>query len=405
MRANLHTLGIAWIGATLFWLGGCGAAQTAPQAAPERAPSPGVMAYLPRGAVAYGRLDLASLRESPHAARIIGWYRQFVPAIPGFEADDPDVRKLETLLGRTHDVAGALFAPNERLERRVHVEPMGVDEGVLVMLRADVDLEWIEQWAADSGVELVRRSEAGRPTLVSATPSREQLVVAELAKGLLVVGVGRLDDVDLRIEAAATRVAAGAAELADPDAAGLARVSGADRAPIGAVFHVPLGVTEELSREMGGAFEPADVAAVRGFALRVDPSDTLVIEVVLRTTGLDRADGLRRAIDAEAERVASTALVLLLGFDLWLDRTETRAEGDDVRSTMRLAEDDLRIWFFHVEHLAAAAKAFFADDGMGGIFGGLLSSGPDRARPPAAPPLEEMAPDEREAYEPPPAAP
>jgi hypothetical protein len=402
MRTFLHVTCVAW-GVGVLLLVGCGGAQPAPESAVERTPSPGVLPYLPSGAVAYGRLDLARLRESPHAARVIGWYRQFVPAIPGFEADDPNVRRIEDLLARTHDVAGAVYAPREVLvaagdgDSSAPVEMLGDDEGAVVVLRTEVDLDWVERWAAESGMELVRRSQDGHARLVTLDPSAEQVVVTELDRGLLAVGLGRLESVNLRIQAMRKRVADGATELADADVRALAQASGAGHAPMGVLARVPPSVAANIAEDMEGAFEASDVAAVRGFALRVDPSDALVIDALLRTTAPDRAAALSRAIGVEAERHADNAFVLLLGLDLWLERSETRADGADVRATMHLSPEDLRMWFFHVERLAAAAKAFFTQGGLGGLFGGLMSDGGGVTMPPpieAPPPEETTPPDE-----------
>jgi hypothetical protein len=373
---------------------GCGGAQGAATTHPGARPV-SVASHLPAGAVAYGRVDFSRLRTSAHAERVLGWYRKFVPAIPGFDPEHPGTRAFEALLAQTDELAVALYVgepspPVEPPEEGLPWQPPSEDreDGALLLLRTGVDLDWVEAQGATFEVELARRTHAGRPALVSLDPSGEQLMVVELGEGVVAVSIGWPGHLTERLDAALERMGTGATGLADAELAALLEAAGGQHAPVAVVGHIPPPLAAEVAGDMGGNEGPTKLRGLEGLraaAFRMDPSSDLEMDVLLRLDDAARAETLAADLTAEGRRQAGNAFVLLLGLDLWLDHTEARAEGHDVHVALRLPEQDLRTWFFHVERLAAAAKAFFTEGGAGGALGGLFSGGFGSSPPP--PPL------------------
>ncbi|MFW6197927.1 MAG: hypothetical protein ACOC5B_03605, partial [Myxococcota bacterium] len=355
VRANLVAAALVALTAS-----GCGGAEkTAKTAADVQLSQAADVDLLPQGAFVYGRIDLARLRAARYADRVVGWYREFVPAIPGFDPEHPGASVFEEVMSRVESIAAAGFAPAG--EYSPGAPTLGRHGGVVALVRGDVDLTFVERSARRLDLELVRARHAGRDTLTTSDPAGEQLFVVSLEPGLLAFVAGRLQDAEERLRAVVARLESGAEGLAARHLEPIAEAIELRRAPMGLVTAPPPGLREEIAHEvkMGELFEPDLVTSMRHFGMRFDPSDGLLLESVAQMEGEEAAGGLARSVERMAEEQRDNAFVLLLGFDLWLDHTETGVEGDRVRATMRVPHAELETWFCHVEHLAAAAKAFF----------------------------------------------
>lgn len=353
--------------------GAHGHAETAAGAPRGRQP----VDLLPQGAIGYMQLDLDALRASPYADRVVGWYRQFAPAIPEFDESEPPVQLFEQVMARTHGVAAALYAPAS-VTKGTAATPLGADEGVVVVARGDYDLAFVQGWADRLHVELARTELGGRAVLASPNPGGDQLMVTQLEPGLLAFVAGHLEDAQARLAAVVGRLDGGSDGLAEPGLVATARSLGLASAPFGVVGFMPRELAEELDQELVSEEVVAEGTfdGVRSFGFSIDPSDGLEIQTLAVTRGEAQAKKLAAEVDAANERYRDNGFVLLLGFDLWLEHTETEVEGPIARATIRVPDADLKVWFFHVEHLAAAAKAFFTSGALGQLFGMGAAMGP-----------------------------
>ncbi|MFW5926046.1 MAG: hypothetical protein ACOCV4_07750 [Myxococcota bacterium] len=377
-----RTVAASLVAAVALTAPGCGGAEKTTQTAADvRSSPPADVDLLPEGAFVYGRVDLDRLRASRYADRAVGWYREFVPAIPGFDPDHPGTSVFEETLPRVKSIAAAGFAPAG--EYSPGADTLGQHGGVVALVRGDVDLAFVERSAERLDLELVQARHAGRETLTTPDPAGEQLLVVALEPGLLAFVAGRLEDAEERLRAVVARLEAGAEGLAVGDLESTADAVELRRAPLGLVTAPPESLREEIAHEvkMGELFAPDLVMSMRHFGMRFDPSDGLLLESVAQMEGAEPAGRLARSVERMAEQNRENAFVLLLGFDLWLDHTETRVDGDRVRATMRVPHAEMETWFFHVEHLAAAAKAFFLQGALGELFGGFGGSPPPPAEP------------------------
>ncbi|MFW6051105.1 MAG: hypothetical protein ACODAU_08020 [Myxococcota bacterium] len=372
MRATGFVVGMLLCGATAL---GCGSTQERLRTAADvRRVEP--MDLLPPGAFAYVRLDLERLRQSPYADRVVGWYRTFAPVVPEVDMDHPAAALIEDLVARMEVAAAAVFPPADALGPEQ--EALGDHEGAAVVVRGDLDLDWVADWATQLDVEVARRRYVGLEALVTPDPAGDQLLVARLDEGLLAIMAGHLDDVQLRLDAIRRRLESGAAGLASDRLADADREVGLRDAPLGVGVVLIPEVREELGRALSDeeVMRSGTVDAARVLALRMDADDGLWLRSMLRMSHGDAATTVAARIRDQVTEHADNPFVLLLGFDLWLERSETRADGPGVRSDVRLSDADLKTWFFHVEHLAAAAKAFFTQGGLGGLFSGFGGMGP-----------------------------
>lgn len=362
---------------------GCGAAHGHPKTAAGFA-GPAPLDLLPPGALVYGRIDMRALRASPYADRVAGWYRQFAPAVPDFNAKGPGAALFEQIVKRLDAVAIAFYAPASIYQAMgaggVGDAPLGKDAGAVAVVRGDFDLAFVQHWADRFHQELVKTGSGKHVVLTTPDPSGDQFMVTELAPHLLaIVAGGRLDDAQLRLSAVARRLDAGATELAAKSLVPIAHAIHLDGAPIGVVGTVPPSLGEELGGELGseGVANPSPVEGIRHAGLRLDPSDGLLFETVAQLDDAQKAQQLATWVSSMDRKYRDNAVVLLLGLDMWLEHTQVRAEGDIARATMRLPDAELKTWLFHVEHLAAAVKAFFAHGGgLGSLFSGFGAAAP-----------------------------
>lgn len=95
-----------------------------------------------------------------------------------------------------------------------------------------------------------------------------------------------------------------------------------------------------LARET--PFSSALTALVRGAAYRVDMANGLIVDVVATTADANAAatfsDGVRREIDALTSGLAARAM----GISVLGEATQVSAQGDQVRVTLQLSDEQLR---------------------------------------------------------------
>lgn len=268
------------------------------------------LTLLPSDAVAVVDVDVASLRDSPHAERLLAWMADML--------DDPSTARLvRDLLERTHHLVIGLTPPGGS----------GAElQGVLVA-RGDLDSEALPELVPD-GATVELDAETGR-----AVHLHENVAATALDDGTWLFASG--DRIGPALERAHQRPVDGG-PLADPDLAAMAERVGLGGPGITVVAHASAGIRDRMGDDRYFARSTAEALRVLGVAIRMEGG--VDVELVAETRDADSARALAARALELTRWAGSHAVVGLMGLRPLFDGARIRS--DDTRAILMLHLED-----------------------------------------------------------------